>query len=309
LAKVEHALTSGCGAFLVAGRLSVADIAVVVTLSQQQDVANYSPAIQHYLHAHLSSPIFIEGTENVKNLVPPPPFDIDNDPSMIGAVNSVFHAAISAFVPDIAPTLGQVIEKSKVLKNGDYQCKEAMPLFAQLKASGKLPSGIHSPQQVAQEIVKNIPPDNPVVDSFEVNGPGFILCRVKASYLEHHLNSLMNSAPKDGGDPRLVLPRDVVGKKQTVVVDFSSPNIAKEMHVGHLRSTIIGEAVCRILEFTGANVKRVNHVGDWGTQFGMLITFLKESFPNFGKGDDNVDIGDLTQFYKKAKVSISSLVY
>lgn len=302
LDKIEYALTSGCGSFLVSGRLSVADIAVVVTLSQQQDVATYSPAIQHYLHAHLSSPIFIEGTESVQSLVPSPPFDVENDPSMIGAVNSVFYDAISAFVPDIAHTLGQVIEKSKVLRNGDYQCKEAMPLFAQLKAAGKLPPGIHSPQQVAQEIVKNIPSDNPVVDGFEINGPGFILCRVKASYLEHHLNTLMNSAPEEGGDPKLVLPKDVTSKKKTVVVDFSSPNIAKEMHVGHLRSTIIGETVCRILEFTGADVKRVNHVGDWGTQFGMLITFLKESFPNFGKGDDNVDIGDLTQFYKKAKM-------
>jgi len=92
---------------------------------------------------------------------------------------------------------------------------------------------------------------------------------------------------------------------ETVVVDFSSPNIAKEMHVGHLRSTIIGESICRILEFIGADVKRVNHVGDWGTQFGMLITFLKEGFPEFAvNGGANVDIGDLTQFYKKAKVSL-----
>ena len=115
-------------------------------------------------------------------------------------------------------------------------------------------------------------------------------------------------------------------------MDFSSPNIAKDMHVGHLRSTIIGESACRILEFVGADVKRVNHVGDWGTQFGqsvrkgfnipflifyhlltfymsfifvgMLITYLKEHYPNFRDEGSNVDIGDLTKFYKMAKVCI-----
>jgi len=70
-------------------------------------------------------------------------------------------------------------------------------------------------------------------------------------------------------------------KTQKIVVDFSSPNIAKEMHVGHLRSTIIGESICRIFEFMGNDVVRTNHVGDWGTQFGMLIAFMKETFPDY----------------------------
>lgn len=104
-------------------------------------------------------------------------------------------------------------------------------------------------------------------------------------------------------DPKLPLPLNVRESNQTVVVDFSSPNIAKEMHVGHLRSTIIGETVCRILELVGADVKRVNHVGDWGTQFGMLITYLKEAYPDFATGDNsNIPISDLTQIYKKAKI-------
>ena len=302
LVRVEEALSSGCGSFLVGGHLSIADIAVVVTLSQQKE-KEYCATIQHYLDTHLNSHAYVTGMEALKGLVPPPPFDIQNDPSMQGAVNSIFLTAISAVVPELAHTLGQVAEKSKVLKNGDYQCKEAMPLFAQLKASGSLPQGINSPVQVAQAIMKHIPEDNQVIDSIVVNGPGFILCKVKPSYLEHHVNLLMNSS-EDGKDPKLPLPKSITSKKETVVVDFSSPNIAKEMHVGHLRSTIIGEAVCRILEYTGADVKRVNHVGDWGTQFGMLITFLKESFPTFGStGGADVDIGDLTQFYKKAKVS------
>ncbi len=310
LEKVDEALTTGCGSFLVNGTLSTADIAVVTSLvNNQGEGEKYGDAIQAYIDAHMSSPAFVGGIQGVEALVPPPPFDIDNDPSMKGAVNSVFLTAITGLVPELAAELGEVVEKCKVLKQGDYQCKEAMPLFSKLKKMGSLPSGINSPQQLAQAIIAAIPGDNPVVDELSMNGPGFITCRVKASYLEHHVNTFMNSSKGDGEDPKLPLPKTVTSKSDTVVVDFSSPNIAKEMHVGHLRSTIIGECVCRILEFTGANVKRVNHVGDWGTQFGMLITYLKEEFPNFGKEDSEVDIGGLTAFYKKAKVSVFSMTW
>lgn len=82
-------------------------------------------------------------------------------------------------------------------------------------------------------------------------------------------------------------------------MDFSSPNIAKEMHVGHLRSTIIGDSICRLLEFLGHDVVRLNHVGDWGTQFGMLIAHLEDRFPNFTK--ESPPIGDLQAFYKESK--------
>lgn len=84
-----------------------------------------------------------------------------------------------------------------------------------------------------------------------------------------------------------------------IVVDFSSPNVAKEMHVGHLRSTIIGESLSRILEFLGHHVLRHNHIGDWGTQFGMLIQFASEEFPDFM--NTTPDIKDLEGFYKAAK--------
>jgi arginyl-tRNA synthetase len=87
-----------------------------------------------------------------------------------------------------------------------------------------------------------------------------------------------------------------------VIVDFSSPNIAKEMHVGHLRSTIIGDSIARILEFLGHDVLRLNHVGDWGTQFGMLITYLREVYPEALTTADALDIGDLVAFYRQAKV-------
>jgi arginyl-tRNA synthetase len=81
-----------------------------------------------------------------------------------------------------------------------------------------------------------------------------------------------------------------------VVVDFSSPNIAKQMHVGHLRSTIIGESFSRLLEYAGFDVLRLNHIGDWGTQFGMLIAHLQDEFPNYA--NETPPIGDLQTFYK-----------
>ena len=91
-------------------------------------------------------------------------------------------------------------------------------------------------------------------------------------------------------------------KNKHVVVDFSSPNIAKEMHVGHLRSTILGESLCRILEFLGNKVERINHVGDWGTQFGMLIAYLESINPNYANEPEKCgNIRDLEEFYKSAK--------
>uniref|UniRef100_A0A1B0DE59 Arginyl-tRNA synthetase n=1 Tax=Phlebotomus papatasi TaxID=29031 RepID=A0A1B0DE59_PHLPP len=87
--------------------------------------------------------------------------------------------------------------------------------------------------------------------------------------------------------------------RKRVVVDFSSPNVAKEMHVGHLRSTIIGDSICRLLEFFNHDVLRINHIGDWGTQFGMLIAHLQDTFPDYAK--KSASISDLQAFYKESK--------
>ena len=95
---------------------------------------------------------------------------------------------------------------------------------------------------------------------------------------------------------------DTQYKNKHIAVDFSSPNIAKEMHVGHLRSTILGESICRILEFLGNKVERINHVGDWGTQFGMLIAYLESINPNYSNEPEKCgNIRDLEEFYKCAK--------
>ena len=96
-------------------------------------------------------------------------------------------------------------------------------------------------------------------------------------------------------------------KNKNIIVDFSSPNIAKEMHVGHLRSTILGESICRILEFLGNKVKRINHIGDWGTQFGMLIAYLESINPNYLNEPENCgNIKDLEEFYKNAKLKFDN---
>ena len=122
-----------------------------------------------------------------------------------------------------------------------------------------------------------------------MNEQGFLSIKISDNYLEEQVNKILSSNDLNYK----------TAEKKTVVVDFSSPNIAKEMHVGHLRSTIIGESICRILEFNGHDVKRVNHVGDWGTQFGMLINYLAISYPEYKT--QMPSLSDLTTFYKAAK--------
>lgn len=127
----------------------------------------------------------------------------------------------------------------------------------------------------------------------EIAGPGFINLTIKPEYIAQKIQAMAK-------DERLGVEK--AKKPQKVVVDFSSPNIAKEMHVGHLRSTIIGDCIARLLEFRGHDVLRLNHVGDWGTQFGMLIAYLREEKPEALTTANAVDLGDLVTLYKQAKI-------
>jgi arginyl-tRNA synthetase len=167
-------------------------------------------------------------------------------------------------------------------KFGDYQANVSMALARPLK---------QTPRAIAQQIVDNLDV-SPWCEPPTIAGPGFINLKLTNSYLIDQIKGLAHS-------DRLGI--DQVTDPTTVIVDFSSPNIAKEMHVGHLRSTIIGDSIARILEFRGYNVLRLNHVGDWGTQFGMLILHLRENYPSALTTADALDIGDLVTFYKKAK--------
>ena len=177
---------------------------------------------------------------------------------------------------------------------GDFQANGALPLAKPLG---------QPPRAIAQAIVAQLASEpafaqlclEPVIA-----GPGFINLTLRPERLAAEVGARL-------ADPRLGVP---VGANQgagqgvsagPVIVDFSSPNIAKEMHVGHLRSTIIGDCLARVLEFRGHPVLRLNHVGDWGTQFGMLITHLKQVAPEALEHHDAVDLGDLVAFYRQAK--------
>jgi len=166
---------------------------------------------------------------------------------------------------------------------GDYQCNISLSLAKELK---------QKPREVATTLLKNLEIDD-LCQPPEIAGPGFINLTLKPSYLETQLKDLIT-------DNRLGVA--AANPSQKIIVDFSSPNIAKEMHVGHLRSTIIGDCIARILEFRHHQVIRLNHVGDWGTQFGMLITYLQEAYPSALTQADALDLGDLVSFYKKAKI-------
>jgi len=134
--------------------------------------------------------------------------------------------------------------------------------------------------------------------SLEIAGPGFINIKLKDEVLINEIKS--NIQCNRAGIPLIREDLDS-GLSNKVIVDFSSPNIAKEMHVGHLRSTIIGDSISRIFELRGYEVLRLNHVGDWGTQFGMLITQLKDLYSNDLEEIGKIKISDLVEFYKESK--------
>jgi arginyl-tRNA synthetase len=202
--------------------------------------------------------------------------------STIAHLQSAVQAAlVSAFGEDFANTDPMLVPTSNA-RFGDFQANVAMSLAKPLG---------QAPRAIAEAIKQNLKLEA-MCEPPEIAGPGFINLKLKPAYLEAQLAAMQV-------DERLGIPS--VKKPQRVIVDFSSPNIAKEMHVGHLRSTILGDSIARILEFQGHDVLRLNHVGDWGTQFGMLITYLKEVAPEALTTADAVDLGDLVVFYKKAK--------
>ncbi len=170
---------------------------------------------------------------------------------------------------------------------GDYQSNCAMGLAKQL---GK------KPRDVATSIVENLNIDD-MCETPEIAGPGFINFKLKPAWLAERLQAIATS--NTGENDRVGIEKTT--KPQTVIVDLSSPNLAKEMHVGHLRSTVIGDCVARVLEFAGHNVIRENHVGDWGTQFGMLIAHLRRTNPQVVEKPDTLVIKDLETFYVEAK--------
>lgn len=173
------------------------------------------------------------------------------------------------------------VDRTKDKSHGDLATNLAMMLT---KAAGK------NPRELAQLIIDNLPA-SAYVAKVEIAGPGFINFFIDDSALANQLQAAI-------GDAHLGIK---LPTPQTVVVDYSSPNLAKEMHVGHLRSTIIGDSVVRTLEFLGHKVIRQNHVGDWGTQFGMLLAYMEELRAANGE-QAQLELSDLETFYRAAKL-------
>lgn len=187
----------------------------------------------------------------------------------------VRQAMIAAGAPaDCEP---QVRQSAKV-QFGNYQANGMMAVAKKLGMA---------PRQLAEQVLTHLDL-NGIASKVEIAGPGFINIFLDPAFLAEHVQQALASDRLGVAMP----------EKQTIVVDYSAPNVAKEMHVGHLRSTIIGDAAVRTLEFLGHKVIRANHVGDWGTQFGMLIAWLeKQQQENAGE----MELADLEGFYRDAK--------
>jgi arginyl-tRNA synthetase len=171
--------------------------------------------------------------------------------NVLAELKSRLRHALSTLSDEPDPLL-EMVRQSQDPKFGDYQANFAMPLGKQLG---------RPPRDVAAEVVARLDVDD-FCQEPEVAGPGFINLRLKDDWLAEQLAAAV-------ADPRLGVSR--VRQPRTYVIDYSAPNVAKPMHVGHIRSTVIGDALCRTLRFLGHRVISDNHIGDWGTQFGMIL--------------------------------------
>lgn len=186
-------------------------------------------------------------------------------------------------ITGLASVNANVITSSK-REFGDYQANGVMALAKQLG---------RNPRELGAELIARLESGKlPLVERYELAGPGFINIHLSSEALSQRANEILAS-------PELLIAS--TDTPLTIVVDYSSPNLAKEMHVGHLRGTIIGDCISRVLERQGHRVIRQNHVGDWGTQFGMLITFMRES-----DASKDVALADLETFYRAAKEKFDS---
>lgn len=195
--------------------------------------------------------------------------------------NSVSEALVAAFGAELAESDPLVVPASNP-KFGDYQSNVALSLPKKLK---------QAPRAIAEKIVEHLKVDD-CCETPTIAGPGFINFAIKPSYLATQLSNIQS-------DDRLGI--EPVRSPQKIIVDYPSPNIAKEMHVGHLRPAIIGDCLARILEFVGHDVLRISHIGDWGTPFGMLIANLREAYPEALTAKGELNLGELSTFYRQAK--------
>lgn len=190
-----------------------------------------------------------------------------------------FSAAIAASFGDELAEVDPLIKPSQNPQFGDYQANVAMSLGKRLG---------QKPRDVAAAIVAKLEVGD-LCEEPEIAGPGFINLRLSGGYLAGLMREMLADA---------ALGVEPAETRQRVVVDYSGPNVAKEMHVGHIRSTVIGDALVRVLEARGHTVVKRNHLGDWGTQFGMLIEHMADTGAD---GGERFEVADLNTLYREAK--------
>lgn len=209
--------------------------------------------------------------------------------SLLNTIKHLCQTAVKQAFPAQCDQIPQsIIEITEATqkKFGHYQCNSAMKLTKILK----LPP-LEIANLIKESLLKNQLDSNHLIfKHIDIVHPGFINFTLHEKYIEQCINAQLRDSRQGVA---------IVNPPQKVIVDFSSPNIAKEMHVGHLRSTIIGDCIARLLEFLGYDVLRLNHIGDWGTQFGMLIAYLKQKYQE--PIHINLTLNELVTCYRDAK--------
>ncbi len=197
----------------------------------------------------------------------------------------ILEERISAVMSEVSgqEKCSAILKQASDPKFGDYQVNGVMALAKQLKTN---------PRKLAEQVVEKLDISD-ICETPEIAGPGFINLRLKQEFIAKGLREINKDTEN--------LAIEKTTELKNIVVDFSGPNIAKQMHVGHLRSTIIGDCIYRMLKFLGHNVIPQNHIGDWGTQFGMLINFLINRRVGAAMGASIDRVADMEDFYRKAK--------
>lgn len=209
--------------------------------------------------------------------------------NILSLLKETFTTAITQAFLDHAEKIQEFlpaeITQTAQKKFGHYQCNTCLKLA---KIVGK------NPREVAEKVIEHIQRSSVscMLEKMEIAGPGFINIFLDPNFLSKEVTLQIQHSKLGIEEPK---------KKKKIIVEFSSPNIAKELHVGHLRSTIIGESIARVLEFIGHHTLRLNHVGDWGTQFGMLIGYLKKFQQDVLHGKIEPNLSDLMRWYRESK--------
>lgn len=208
--------------------------------------------------------------------------------TLISSLGDLFQRAIIQAYPQLqGQSFPLEVSQSTQDQFGHYQCNSAMKLAKLLQLK---------PRDIAETVIRHIDRSaghkTPMIADLAIAGPGFINITLNPHFLSQYVQAMLISPTL--GVNKLAAPK-------RLIIDFSAPNTAKEMHVGHLRSSIIGDCLARLFEFLGYDVLRLNHIGDWGTAFGMLIAYMKEQAPQVISGEQSTDLTHLAAWYKASK--------